>query len=434
MWNFLQSKWQSLVFRLLFYFLISMLLIALILGASFTQRLKPHVQNEILPNLARYIEYLIDDIGHPPDIAVARQLARQLPFEIRIEGQGVNWASSPQLKAITNYEFEAAPGPYKDVYFSHHRRSQHLLIIKDGYQYLFTVDNSFRRGSERRHWVLFGLFGLVLLLLYFLIRRMFKPIEAISEQVRKIGEGNLEQAVEAGGKGEIALLATGINRMSEQIREMLEGKSSLLLAISHELRSPITRMRVNLELLNESNIQQKLIDDVREMETLISSILESEKLSGSHVPLTRSRCEVQKLVEDVVRGHPCLDRIKTGLSPVEASVDQVRLKLLIKNLIDNACSYSSDDQAWIEVSLQKDRDSVIIEVRDHGVGINPEDIPRLTEAFYRPDTSRQRETGGYGLGLYLCQLIARAHGGEIVIESEPGKGTRVIVSLPLDNS
>ena len=67
MWNFLQSKWQSLVFRLLFYFLISMLVIALILGASFTQRLKPHVQNEILPNLARYIEYLIDDIGHPPD-------------------------------------------------------------------------------------------------------------------------------------------------------------------------------------------------------------------------------------------------------------------------------------------------------------------------------------------------------------------------------
>jgi signal transduction histidine kinase len=281
---------------------------------------------------------------------------------------------------------------------------------------------------------LFGLLGSVLLLLYFLIRRMFKPIEAISEQVRNIGEGHLEQAVETGGKGEIALLASGINRMSEQIKEMLESKSSLLLAISHELRSPITRMRVNLELLNESDIQQKLIEDIREMETLIAAILESEKLSGSHAPLTRSRCEVLNLVEDVVCGHPCLNRIKTCLSPVEANVDQVRLKLLIKNLIDNACNYSFDDQTWIEVSLRKDRDSVVIEVQDHGVGINPEDIPRLTEAFYRPDASRQRETGGYGLGLYLCQLIARAHGGEIVFESEPGKGTRVIVNLPLDNS
>ena len=178
------------------------------------------------------------------------------------------------------------------------------MIIKDGYQYLFTVDNSFRRGSERRHWVLFVLFGAVLLLLYFLIRRMFKPIEAISEQVRKIGEGNLEQAVLTGGKGEIALLATGINRMSDQIREMLESKSSLLLAISHELRSPITRIRVNLELLNESDIQQKLIDDVREMETLISSILESEKLSASHAPLTRSRCEVMTWSKRLYAGIP----------------------------------------------------------------------------------------------------------------------------------
>ena len=434
MWRFLQSKWQSLVFRLLFYFLISMLAIALILGASFTHRLKPHVQNEILPNLARYIEYLIDDIGHPPDLDVAGQLASQLPFEIRIEGQDINWTSSPKLKAVASYDFEAAPGPYQDVYFSHHRRAQFLLIKKAGYQYLFTVDNSFRRGSERRHWVLFGLIGSILLLLYFLIRRMFKPIETISEQVRNIGEGNLEQAGETRGKGEIALLAAGINRMSGQIRDMLESKSGLLLAISHELRSPITRMRVNLELLNESDIQQKLIDDIREMEALIAAILESEKLSGSHAPLTRSRFEVLNLVEDVVRGHPCLDRIKTRLSPVEANVDQVRLKLLIKNLIDNACNYSIDDQTWIEVSLRKERDSVVIEVQDYGVGIDPVDIPRLTEAFYRPDSSRQRETGGYGLGLYLCQLITRAHGGEIVIESEPGKGTRVIVNLPLDNS
>ena len=82
MLHFLQTKWQSLVFRLLFFFLISMLALAIILGASFAQRLKPHVQNEILPNLERYIEYLIDDIGSPPDLLVAQRLADQLPFGI----------------------------------------------------------------------------------------------------------------------------------------------------------------------------------------------------------------------------------------------------------------------------------------------------------------------------------------------------------------
>jgi signal transduction histidine kinase len=308
------------------------------------------------------------------------------------------------------------------------------LIQKQGYQYLFAVDNSFRRGSERRHGVLFLLLGSVLLLLYLLIRRMFKPIQAMSEQVGKIGAGDLTQDIETDGKGELGMLAEGINRMSAQIKVMLESKSALLLAISHELRSPITRMRVNLELLAESEIQQKLINDIREMETLIASILESEKLNAGHAPLMLSRCEMLGLVEEVIKAHPCRNRIKTRLSPVELEIDQLRMKLLIKNLIDNACHYTIDDQEEVEISLSHNQKNVNIEVRDRGVGIKTEDIPKVTEPFFRPDSSRQRDTGGYGLGLYLCKLIVDAHGGQIVIESEPGNGTKVIVILPLDNS
>ena len=434
MWSYLQARWQSLVFRLLFYFLLSMLALAVILAGSFAKRLKPHVQNEILPNVERYIEYLIDDIGDPPDLSIAQQLADQLPFEVRIEGRGVDWTSSPKLKAIAGYEFEPAPHPYDNVYLSHHRRDQYLLIQKQGYQYLFAVDDSFRRGSERRHGVLFLLLGSILLLLYLLIRRMFRPIEAMSEQVGKIGAGDLTQDIETDGKGELGMLAEGINHMSAQIKVMLESKSALLLAISHELRSPITRMRVNLELLAESEIQQKLIDDIREMEALIASILESEKLNAGHAPLMLSRCEMLGLVEEVIKAHPCRNRIKTRLSPVELEIDQLRMKLLIKNLIDNACHYTIDDQEEVEISLSHDQENVNIEVRDRGIGIKTEDIPKVTEPFFRPDSSRQRDTGGYGLGLYLCKLIVDAHGGQIVIESKPGNGTKVIVKLPLDNS
>jgi signal transduction histidine kinase len=222
--------------------------------------------------------------------------------------------------------------------------------------------------------------------------------------------------------------------MTGQIKAMLESKSGLLLAISHELRSPITRMRVNLELLDESEIQQKLIDDIREMETLVAAILESEKLSSSHAPLNLSRCEMLSLIEEVVQLHPCRNRIRTSMSPLELKVDQLRIKLLIKNLLDNACHYSNDEQDLVDVSLRHDQKYVLIEVQDRGVGISAEDIPRLTEAFYRPDHARQRDTGGYGLGLYLCKLVVEAHGGQIIIESEPGTGTRIIVKLPLDNS
>jgi len=434
MWYYLQRKWQSLVFRLLFYFLISLLALAVVLGISFTKRLKPHVQNEILPNVERYIEYLIDDIGVPPDLVSAQQLADDLPFELRIEGQGVDWSSSPPIRAIEQYDFEPAPPPYNNVYLSHHRHAEYLLIEKQGYRYLFAVDSDFRRGAEQRHGALFLFLGLILFLLYLAIRRMFKPVEAMSRQIRRIGAGDLEQEIEVAGKSELALLAGGINRMSAQIKSMLESKSGLLLAISHELRSPITRMRVNLELLDESEIQRKLIDDIREMEGLVASILESEKLSSGHAPLNLERLELAGLIEEVLQNHPDRERIETRLSPVTHNVDQLRLKLLVKNLVDNACHYSSQRDAPIEVTLNRDSQTAVIEVRDHGVGIAPADIPRLTEAFYRPDSARQRDTGGYGLGLYLCKLIVDAHGGQISIESAPGKGTRVVVRLPLDNS
>jgi signal transduction histidine kinase len=434
MWKYLQSKWQSLVFRLLFYFLVSLLALAVVLGISFTKRLKPHVQNEILPNVERYIEYLIDDIGLPPDLVSAQQLADDLPFELRIEGQGIDWSSSPAIRAIGSYEFEPAPPPYNDVYLSHHRRSEYLLIEKQGYRYLFAVDSGFRRGSERRHGILFLFLGLILFLLYIAIRRLFKPVEAMSRQVRRIGAGDLDQEIEVAGKGELALLASGINHMATQIRSMLESKSGLLLAISHELRSPITRMRVNLELLDESEIQRKLIDDIREMESLVASILESEKLSSGHAPLNREQLVLAGLIEEVLQNHPERERMITNLSAVGADVDPLRFKLLVKNLVDNACQYSSRDDGPVEVTLYDDSQAAVIAVRDHGVGIAAGDIPRLTEAFYRPDSARQRDTGGYGLGLYLCRLIAEAHGGQISIESVPDNGTRVVVRLPIDNS
>jgi len=207
-----------------------------------------------------------------------------------------------------------------------------------------------------------------------------------------------------------------------------------LLAISHELRSPLTRMRVNLELLEESRARQKLIDDLREMENLVAAILESEKLGSGHAPLNLRRCDLLRLVEDVVTAHPAAERIKTRLQPVEAVVDELRIKLLLKNLIDNACHYSRDGGGLVEVRLDSGDQRVAIEVRDEGSGIPAEELPRLTEAFYRPHGARDRNSGGYGLGLYLCKLVVDAHDGRMTIESEPGKGTRVSVELPRDNS
>jgi signal transduction histidine kinase len=434
MLDFLARKWQSLVFRLLFYFLLSILALALVLAFSFSQRLRPHVQQQILPNVERYLDYLISDIGYPPDLSVARELATSLPFELRIEGQGVDWSSSASIEPIATYRLKAAPAPYESIYYGHARHQELVLIERNGLQYLFVEGDGFRRGSERRHWLLFTALAAILLLLYLGIRRLMRPIAALSEQVRKIGEGDLEQSLDTVKGGELGMLAEGVNRMSRQIKAMLENKSGLLLAISHELRSPLTRMRVNLELLEDSDARNQLIADSREMENLLGAILESEKLSSGHAPLTRRRVDLAQLVKAVVDAHPGCERIRCELTPVQLEVDELRIKLLIKNLLDNALQYARDSYQTVQISLRATSASAILEVVDQGIGISADELPRLGEAFYRPDSARQRNTGGYGLGLYLCRLICAAHAGALRIESEPGQGTRVIVSLPFDNS
>jgi signal transduction histidine kinase len=327
-----------------------------------------------------------------------------------------------------------APAPYQSIYYGHARHQELVLIERHGLQYLFVVEDGFRRGAEQRHWLLFGALGAILLLLYLGIRRLMRPIAALSEEVRKIGEGDLEQSLDAVNGGELGMLAEGVNRMSRQIKAMLENKSGLLLAISHELRSPLTRMRVNLELLDDSDVRRQLVEDTREMENLLGAILESEKLSSGHAPLTRRRVDLAQLVKAVVDAHPGCERIRCELTPVQLEVDELRIKLLIKNLLDNALQYARDSYQTVQISLRATSASAILEVVDQGIGISADELPRLGEAFYRPDSARQRNTGGYGLGLYLCRLICAAHAGALRIESEPGQGTRVIVSLPFDNS
>lgn len=428
--DYLRLKRQSLVFRLLFYFVLSMVVVAFILAFNFSSRIKPHLKNDLLPNLARYIEYVVDDIGSPPNLMKASSLTRSLPFELRIEGPEVEWSSQSTMMAINTYKLEQAPGPYQRYYIGSRHNEYFVRLNKGGFSYLFLVDSDFRSGTRKRHWFFFSLLGGTLFILYLLIRRMFRPIALISRQVGKIGAGELDKPIEVRGDDELAQLARGINEMSAQIKSMLESKAALLLAISHELRSPITRMRVNLELLDASDIRNSLIEDTREMEHLVSNILESERLSTNYAPLNQSQIDLAETIEDVVKEFFPMENIEQELTPVSVFFDRVRMRLLIKNLLDNACRYSADKKTVVEVKLERRSDSLVLQVSDQGPGIDEEDLQHITEPFYRADSARQRSTGGYGLGLYLCKLIVEAHAGSIEIQSSPGNGTRVIVRFP----
>jgi signal transduction histidine kinase len=215
---------------------------------------------------------------------------------------------------------------------------------------------------------------------------------------------------------------------------MLEAKQQMLLAISHELRSPLTRTKVALEFMEDDQTRQSILEDVEEMERLIEDLLESERLNTRHSKLQRSSVNLAELVEKLLSTDFGDRRERIGFAAPASlepeAIDATRIRLLVKNLIENALCHSQDDAGPVEVTITQTAADQTLRVRDHGAGMSPEQVNNATEPFYRADSSRCRDTGGFGLGLYLCRRIAEAHGGSLTITSEPGRGTEVIVELP----
>jgi signal transduction histidine kinase len=223
--------------------------------------------------------------------------------------------------------------------------------------------------------------------------------------------------------------------MGGDIRQMLDAKRALLLAISHELRSPLTRARLNTELLPETlevqPARDALLRDLGLMRDLITDLLESERLASPHAALHREPVDLAALVGEVVAGldgAPAVQQTFAASLPAPL-LDRTRIRLLLRNLLDNALRHSLDAPKPPEIAVQIEPSepgsgngpTIRISVRDHGRGVPDDQLPHLAQPFYRPDAARERATGGVGLGLYLCKLVAQAHGGTFTVRNaQPG--------------
>jgi signal transduction histidine kinase len=227
-------------------------------------------------------------------------------------------------------------------------------------------------------------------------------------------------------RDELGDLADQINTMAHDLQRMLDSKRALLLAISHELRSPLTRARLNTELLPESpdtqSSREALLRDLALMRDLIGDLIEGERLAGAHATLQREPLDLVALVHGLVQAHPDLARVQLVLPGdlPRVDADPARLRLALRNLMDNALRHGGPGQAPV-LSVQRHGDGVRLSVRDHGPGVGPEQLEHLGDAFFRIDQARQRETGGVGLGLHLARLVVQAHGGILRFRNaEPG--------------
>ena len=422
---------QSLITRLMLYFILAGFAVVVLFSINIAFGLKVHFKNEILPNIAQYLIYIKDDIGIPPNLIKAKKLSQDLSIKIFITGPGINWKSDELMPDIHTLAFEPAPSPYQKYKIAHRHKHNFVLIEDNQFNYYFSVSRLASSPSFTRNISLLAVLIFFMLLLFFAIRKSLKPLKAISSGVKEIAQGNLESNITIQNSYEFEQLALGINSMATELNTMLEAKQQLLLAISHELRSPITRAQVNLALLPEDDIQKALKHDLLEMEHLISQILESQRLNQTHSALNKTTFQLDDLIHQTVQTYFEGKKIDLKLSSISINADQTRFMLLIKNLIDNALKYSTHSSSAPVIRLIKENRGLKLEIEDFGIGMNAEDLDKITQAFYRIDQARQRSTGGFGLGLYLSHLIVKAHGANMTFQSKMGQGTQVIITMTI---
>ena len=193
-------------------------------------------------------------------------------------------------------------------------------------------------------------------------------------------------------------------------------------------------MNLALELLENDAERQQLKPEVTEMEKIIVALLEAERLSTRHEPLTRSSVRVDQLVEDLIADFFERDRdrlvVHNRAGQLQVELDEARIVLLLKNLISNALRYSAPDSGPVKLDIGMDQGDLVFRVSDHGPGLSEDQARHLGEPFYRSDPSRARHTGGTGLGLYLATLVANAHGGTLTLLNPGEPGARFECRIP----
>ena len=194
-------------------------------------------------------------------------------------------------------------------------------------------------------------------------------------------------------------------------------------------------MKVALEMMPEGNKRDQIAADIREMEALTAALLERERVKGRAAQLQQSDFDLVALCRTVVES---FDNAEPGIELVDMPgaltirADEALIRILLQNLIDNAVKFSLEDSAAVTVSLESTASSIRITVSDDGAGIPDHLADRVLEPFVKLDPSRGHRSG-YGLGLNLCQRIVETHGGEITLESRQPRGTRVLISLPIQS-
>jgi len=277
------------------------------------------------------------------------------------------------------------------------------------------------------------------LLCYLLAFYLTKPVRELEKAVDRFGGGDLKTRVGSTRLDELGHLARAFDRMADRIETLVTAERRLLLDISHELRSPLARLGVAVELARSGENLDTALNRIQKesdrLNALVGELLQVTRAEGDPNSLRRNPVQLDQLVQQLVddsaieaTAHGCEVKFEKR-EPVKVEGDPELLRRAVENVIRNAIRYSPKETA-VEVSLARNNGKAVVDVRDHGPGVPEDALPRLFDAFYRVDTDRNRTSGGIGLGLSIARRAIELHRGAIRAKNA-SPGLEVELELPV---
>lgn len=286
--------------------------------------------------------------------------------------------------------------------------------------------------NEPLRWIGWGIFVLLVALAgaYFMVARINRPLRQLTRAAAQVGQGRIPPPVEETGPAEISTLARAFNQMAADLKRMDDERALLLAGVSHDLRTPLSRIRLGIEMLadkDQAGLKEGIERDIEDIDSAINQFLDFARLTDSE-PVTQDG-DLNAIVRSVAERHARLNGdVKTTLDPVPPlPLRPLALQRLVQNLIENALRHGG---GTAEVVTGHAGTSAYIEVLDRGPGIPAGEAERMLQPFTRLDGARGSGPGT-GLGLAIVDRIARAHGGSVRLIAREGGGLRVRVELPL---
>jgi signal transduction histidine kinase len=270
----------------------------------------------------------------------------------------------------------------------------------------------------------------LIVMIVVLVRRVTRPLAGLAAAAESAGRGEVFTPLPEEGPSDVRDTISAFNRMQDRQQRFTADRIRMLAAISHDIRTPITSLRIRAEFIDDAALQAKILATLDEMQAMAEATLAFVREDTSDEAFVET--DLEALAESV-----CADAVDLGkeahFTPLEggrliANCQPFALRRALRNIVENALAYAGS----ATVHIERREAGVAIVVEDDGPGIAEADLPRVFEPFFRLEDSRNRQTGGMGLGMAIAQTILRAHGGDVCIANRPQGGLRVTLQLPAE--